>query len=448
MSSKLDSMSAGMPTWRMERKKTREPRLQHVRIRVWDPVVLVGTTRTLQAQSARAAAAIADAGPLSSPRSRGDSTSSNTAVSRTGPVCDPWMPAPSEIQSRFGSTAPPSQYALYSCSGINDDDATNELDFDPATDQRRDYYIERFHELRWYGNKKTSRTSRVPEWQARCQSWGDFVDNFNKDPAGYHERVCLARERYERFSKRPKIDRMHWGAVEAGIPRAVPMGIACEHWHVGVVRVSERDINGYTGVRGPEEPKTLRANLIAQMSWSAAGEHSSLPRAVSDYSSRSSFTPFGGFGGGGLRTPSPFPERPASGRPAVPTYRGSEEILSNKYENDPDLGFGPDDQQFAGRSSEFPPVCLAVGAAAGRRRGSGPPDPVDRLKAVAPPDGRVCCVEAGAGLVESPARAGRADRFERAGRPWVEAGCLTNARWRARAGVGAKSPRLGDSCCA
>ncbi|GMG18207.1 unnamed protein product [Phytophthora fragariaefolia] len=65
--------------------------------------------------------------------SGGDSTSSNTVVSRTGPVRDPWMPTPSEIQSRFGSTAPPSQYALYSCSGINDDDVTKE----PTLIQRR-----------------------------------------------------------------------------------------------------------------------------------------------------------------------------------------------------------------------------------------------------------------------------------------------------------------------
>ncbi|GMF56942.1 unnamed protein product [Phytophthora fragariaefolia] len=249
---------------------------------------------------------LADAGPLSSPRSGGNSTSSGTVVSRTGPVRDPWLPTPSEIHTRFASTAPPSQYALYSCSGIIDDD------------------------LRWHGNKKTSRRSRVPEWQALCQSWGAFVENFNKDPAGYRERVRLARERYERFSKRPKIDRLHSSAVEAGIPCAVPMGIACEHFHIGAVRVSERDINGY--VRVPEELKTLRTNLIAQMSLSADGGRSTLSRAVGDYSSRSSFTPFGGFGGGGLRTPSPFPERPASGRSAAPTYLGSEEILSNEYE--------------------------------------------------------------------------------------------------------------------
>ncbi|GMF61329.1 unnamed protein product [Phytophthora fragariaefolia] len=271
------------------------------------------------------------------------------------------MPTPSEIHTRFGSTAPPSQYALYSCSGIKDDDVTKELDFDPATDQRRDYYIGLFHELRWYGNKKTSRRRRVPEWQALCQSWGAFVENFNKDPAGYRERVRLARERYERFSKRPKINRLHRGAVEAGIPCAVPMGISCEHCHVGTVRVSERDINGYTGVRVPEELKTLRANLITQMASSAAGRRCTLPRAVGEYSSRSSFTPFGGFGCSGLRTPSPFPERPVSGRSAARTYRGSEEILSNEYENDPEPRSGFDGQQFARQPSKLLHVHLVAG---------------------------------------------------------------------------------------
>ncbi|GMF22385.1 unnamed protein product [Phytophthora fragariaefolia] len=116
------------------------------------------------------------------------------------------------------------------------------------------------------------------------------------------------------------------------------------------------------------------------MSSSAGGGRSAPSRTVGDYGSRSRFTLFGGFGGGGLRTPSPFPEHPTSGRSA---YRGSEEILTNEYENYPDLGSGSDDQQFAGRSSEFPPVHLAVGVeAAGRRRGSGPPDLVDRLEAV------------------------------------------------------------------
>ncbi|GMF59190.1 unnamed protein product [Phytophthora fragariaefolia] len=72
------------------------------------------------------------------------------------------MPTPSEIQSRFGSTAPPSQYALYSCSGINDNDATKELDFDPATDQRRDYYIGPFMSSDGTGIRRLSVEAECP----------------------------------------------------------------------------------------------------------------------------------------------------------------------------------------------------------------------------------------------------------------------------------------------
>ncbi|KAE9020389.1 hypothetical protein PR002_g12533 [Phytophthora rubi] len=212
---------------------------------------------------------LADAGVLSTPRGGDDddSTPSTTVTSRTNPVRDPWMPSPSEIQSRYGSTSPVGRYALYSCSAINDDDVTKELVFDPATDQIRDYYIGLFHELRFYGNKKHSRKSKGTEWEALGQSWSAFVDNFNRDPAGYRERVRSASERYERFSKRPKILRLHEGALEAGIPCAV--------------RLSERDLLGYTGISVPVELKTLREKLITQLSSeSAEGERNTQPRAA------------------------------------------------------------------------------------------------------------------------------------------------------------------------
>ncbi|GMF82287.1 unnamed protein product [Phytophthora fragariaefolia] len=224
------------------------------------------------------------------------------------------------------------------------------------------------------------------------------------------------------------------------------MGIACEHYHVGALRVSERDINGYTSVRVPEELKTLRTNLIAQMSSSAAAGRSTLSRAVDDYSSRSSFTPFGGFGGGGLRTPSPFPERPASGRSAAPTYRGSEEILSNEYENDRDLGSGSDDQQFARRSSELPPVRLAVGVeAAGRRRGSDPLDSVDRLEAVE----RLQTADFAALRQElALLKTQIAQVSQTTSNVQVDLGSKL-AVLRTRVGaLEQASPRLGDSCCA
>ncbi|KAE8955105.1 hypothetical protein PF011_g31897 [Phytophthora fragariae] len=169
---------------------------------------------------------LADAGALSTPRGGDDddSTPSAAVSSRTNPVRDPWMPSPSEIRSRYSSTTPASPYALYSCNAIVDDDVTKKLGFDPTTNQRRDYYIGLFHELRFYGNKKHSRKSKVREWEAFCQSWGMFVENFNKNPSGYRERVRSASERYERYSKRPKILRLHDGAVEAGIPAAVRTG--------------------------------------------------------------------------------------------------------------------------------------------------------------------------------------------------------------------------------
>ncbi|KAE9197414.1 hypothetical protein PF005_g16516 [Phytophthora fragariae] len=209
---------------------------------------------------------LADAGPLSTPRGGDDDDSTPPAAvtSRTNPVA------------------------------IIDDDVTEELDFDPATDQRRDYYIGLFHELRFYGNKKHSRKSKATEWEALCQSWGAFVDNFNRDPAGYRERVLSARERYERYSKRPKILRLHDGAVEAGILSAVPAGVAREHCRAGAVWLSERDLNGYTGISVPVELKTLREKLITQLSSeSAEGDRNTQPRAVGNYSSRLSFTPFG-----------------------------------------------------------------------------------------------------------------------------------------------------------
>ncbi|KAE9038567.1 hypothetical protein PR003_g6268 [Phytophthora rubi] len=165
-----------------------------------------------------------DSDALSSNRRR----RSVAATSRTKPVRDLWMPTPSEIRSRYGNTTSQNPFVLYSCSAINGDDVAKELDLDPATDQRRNYYIGLFHELRFYGNKKHSRKGKVPELQALGHCWGMFGENFNMDPAGYRERVRLARERYERYPRGPKVERLHQDAVEAGILCAVLSGIVCE----------------------------------------------------------------------------------------------------------------------------------------------------------------------------------------------------------------------------
>ncbi|KAG2782843.1 hypothetical protein PC116_g25112 [Phytophthora cactorum] len=138
----------------------------------------------------------------------------------------PWMPRTFEIASRFGATSPPNPIPLYVCSAIIDDAEAAAQHFDPMTNQRRDYLIGLFHELRWHASKKTSRKSKVPEYMTLCQSWSAFVENFNKDANAYHARITAAQQRFETFSRRHMIDRLHNEAMEAGIPCAVPFGTA------------------------------------------------------------------------------------------------------------------------------------------------------------------------------------------------------------------------------
>ncbi|KAG3133079.1 hypothetical protein PI126_g19323 [Phytophthora idaei] len=152
----------------------------------------------------------------------------------------PWMPSASEIASRFGATSPPNPIPLYVCSAIIDDAQAAAQHFDPMTNQRRDYFIGLFHELRWHASKRTSRKSKVPEWVALCQSWNAFVENFNKDAKAFRARITAAQRRFETFSRRHMIDRLHNEAMEAGIPCAVPFGTACSHCPLGLsVSLSE-----------------------------------------------------------------------------------------------------------------------------------------------------------------------------------------------------------------
>ncbi|KAG2985952.1 hypothetical protein PC128_g17420 [Phytophthora cactorum] len=150
------------------------------------------------------------------------------------------MPSASEIASRFGATSPPIPIPLYVCSSIIDDAEAAAQHFDPMTNQRRDYFIGLFHELRWHASKRISRKSKVPEWAALCQSWNAFVENFSKDTKAYRARITAAQRPFETFSRRHMIDRLHNEAMEAGIPCAVPFGTACSHCPLGLsVSLSE-----------------------------------------------------------------------------------------------------------------------------------------------------------------------------------------------------------------
>ncbi|OWY96182.1 hypothetical protein PHMEG_00033616, partial [Phytophthora megakarya] len=151
-------------------------------------------------------------------------------------VRGPWMPSESVINDRYGSMVPPNEIPLYVDNRMVADAEAASKRFEPTTNQRRDYYISLFHEVRYWSSKKTSGRSRVPEWQALCQSWNQFVANFNNDPAAYRERIASALFHY--FCRQ----RVHEGSVNANIPCAVPVGVHCPHCPTGVPCIYERDL--------------------------------------------------------------------------------------------------------------------------------------------------------------------------------------------------------------
>ncbi|KAG2773461.1 hypothetical protein PC129_g24036 [Phytophthora cactorum] len=302
----------------------------------------------------------ADPSASSSKRSRNDEEEkAPTPVTPSSPrpvptERGPWMTSASGIASRFGATSPP--IPLYVCGAIIDDAEAAAQHFDPMTNQRRDYYIGLFHELRWQASTKTSRKSKVPEWMALCQSWNAFVENFNKDAKVYRARITAAQRRFETFSRRHMIDRLHNEAMEAGIPCAVPFGTVCLHCPHGAERLAERDATGYTTVRVPVQLRDLCVQL----------ERRDTPSVSGGRNARAGVTPALC---SGLRTPSPFPERIPSGRSVVPTNLGGEDILSNEYEDELDLGSssGVHSPRFARLSTESSRTHRAVAAAGAER---------------------------------------------------------------------------------
>ncbi|OWZ01319.1 hypothetical protein PHMEG_00027318 [Phytophthora megakarya] len=189
-------------------------------------------------------------------------TSEQRDVMRTdGSVHEPWMPSESVITARHGCTVPPNEIPLYVDNRIADDAEAASKHFEPMANQRRDYYISLFHELRYWSSKMTSGQSRVPEWLALCQTWNQFVENFNKDSTGYRERIVSAREGFMKYSITSGVQRVHEGSVNANIPCAVPVGINCPHCSPGATRISERDRTGYTTNWVPANVKELRAKL-------------------------------------------------------------------------------------------------------------------------------------------------------------------------------------------
>ncbi|OWY96070.1 LOW QUALITY PROTEIN: hypothetical protein PHMEG_00033761 [Phytophthora megakarya] len=198
-----------------------------------------------------------DASSSKGPRSASDAvpsslealaiTSERDDATRTDDsVREPWMPSESVIKDRYGSMVPPNEIPLYVVNRIVDDAEAAAKHFEPTTNQ---------------SSKKTSGRSRVPEWQALCQSWNQFVANFNNDSAAYRERIASARERFMKYSITSVVQRVHESSVNANIPSAVLVGVHYPHCSPGAPRISERNLTGYTTNRVPANTRELRAKL-------------------------------------------------------------------------------------------------------------------------------------------------------------------------------------------
>ncbi|OWY92575.1 hypothetical protein PHMEG_00038373, partial [Phytophthora megakarya] len=160
------------------------------------------------------------------------------------------------VPSGLEALAITSDQPLYFDNRIVDDAEDAAKHLEPDTIRRRDYYISLFHELRYWSSKKTSGRSKVPEWQALCQSWNQFVTNFNNDPAGYRERISSARERFTKYSVTSAVQRVHEASVNAKIPCAVPEGVNCPHCPVGAPRMIS------PGTRLTVYPQVLRSYVL------------------------------------------------------------------------------------------------------------------------------------------------------------------------------------------
>ncbi|OWZ01219.1 hypothetical protein PHMEG_00027442, partial [Phytophthora megakarya] len=196
--------------------------------------------------------------------------------------------------------------------------------------------ISLFHELRYWSSKKTLGRSRVPEWQAFCQSWNQFVENFNKDSTVYRERITSV----VRYSVTSVVQHVHEGFVNANIPCAtvvqrvheVPEGVHSPTASL-VLPASVRETS--PGTRLTVYLQTLRSYVL--------NSHARVSSLVLCLSTKLRET---------LR---PSVLRLQSvvgfvrlhhfrnvGRFGETTYLEGDPIVSNEYENEPDLGSSSD----------------------------------------------------------------------------------------------------------
>ncbi|KAI9910966.1 hypothetical protein PsorP6_010564 [Peronosclerospora sorghi] len=123
---------------------------------------------------------------------------------------------------------------------------------DRSTDDRRLYFIDLFFQVRYYSSRKGSRKNRDDK-DALTQSWNAFVDNYNKSPDDYVNKVHVMRERFLKHSRTGKMEYIHFACIKEGLKCGVPSHLVCPRCTQGAPRLSEEELRGYGGF--PYPPK-------------------------------------------------------------------------------------------------------------------------------------------------------------------------------------------------
>lgn len=158
----------------------------------------------------------------------------------------PWRLRPTTYSAWAGTRSPNLAIALFDCTTLMDNQGSS-----VATD-REVFFTDLFLRLRFYEGKRP--TSAV----ALTQAWNAFVDNFNRAPSVWMERLLRAEERFCSFSLSGRAMAVHRQSRESRVPCCVGSGFDCPLCVSTSLRLTRVEMNDRTNPWSRVVPPELR----------------------------------------------------------------------------------------------------------------------------------------------------------------------------------------------
>ncbi|KAF1328379.1 hypothetical protein FI667_g6894, partial [Globisporangium splendens] len=143
-----------------------------------------------------------------------------------------------------GASRPEYDHASFETQALKDDTYVQSLNLDPITDDRNRFYIDLFFQMRYCVSRKRVRKNSY-NTAALLQSWNTFIDNFNKCPKVFVDRLRAARKRYVKHSIGGRVEAIRFASLANGIPCGVPTDTHCPIYPNGAEWISHDDLNRY-----------------------------------------------------------------------------------------------------------------------------------------------------------------------------------------------------------